>query len=105
VQNASPPRQPDLQEHAWPLVVDLDDTLTPSDTLAESVVLLLRHKPWTVFFLLAGCVNGRARLKAAVPRACARGEMLDDPLVFALKDRGSRIALSCILLAAAVAHG
>ena len=37
--------------NALPLVVDLDGTLTPTDTLLESILQLLRRSPWDVFAL------------------------------------------------------
>ncbi len=48
------------------LVVDLDGTLTPTDTLAESVVALLRQRPALVLALLWWLLRGRAALKAQV---------------------------------------
>lgn len=52
-----------------PLVVDLDGTLTPTDTLVESVFALLRQRPWMVFALLLWLVRGRAGFKAQVAAA------------------------------------
>lgn len=49
-----------------PLVVDLDGTLTPTDTLAESVVELLKHSPLTLFLLPLWLVQGIAHFKARV---------------------------------------
>jgi 4-hydroxybenzoate polyprenyltransferase/phosphoserine phosphatase len=46
-----------------PLCVDLDGTLVTTDTLAESVVLLLRRAPWSLVSLLAR-IPYRARFKA-----------------------------------------
>lgn len=51
---------------APPLVVDLDGTLTPTDTLAESTVLLLRRRPWLVLHVLFWLLLGRAQFKARV---------------------------------------
>jgi 4-hydroxybenzoate polyprenyltransferase/phosphoserine phosphatase len=49
-----------------PLVVDLDGTLTPTDTLAEAVVRMLRARPWLVLHLLVWLLAGRAGFKARV---------------------------------------
>lgn len=52
--------------HAPPLVVDLDGTLTPTDTLAEATVRLLKQKPWLLLHVLAWLVLGRAQFKERV---------------------------------------
>lgn len=52
------------------MVVDLDGTLTPTDTLIESAVLLVRQRPWMVFALLWWLLQGRAGFKAKVAAAC-----------------------------------
>ena len=46
-----------------PLVVDLDGTLTPTDTLVESIVLLLKQRPQDLLRLPGWLLNGRAQLK------------------------------------------
>lgn len=46
-----------------PLCVDLDGTLVSTDTLWESVILLLRRKPLLVFLLPFWLLAGRAHLK------------------------------------------
>lgn len=51
-----------------PLVVDLDGTLTPTDTLLESIVQLLRKAPWMVFLLPFWIFSGRAAFKARIAR-------------------------------------
>jgi hypothetical protein len=38
----------------WPIVVDLDGTLTPVDTLAESLVARVRNAPGTLFLPRSG---------------------------------------------------
>lgn len=48
------------------IVVDLDGTLTPSDTLWESVISLLRHSPFLLFALPIWLLKGRSHLKARV---------------------------------------
>lgn len=51
-----------------PLVVDLDGTLTPTDTLVESVVRLVKHHPFLLLLLPFWLLQGRAVLKARVAR-------------------------------------
>jgi len=51
---------------ARPLCVDLDGTLVRTDTLWESVLLLLRRRPWLVLLLPTWMLRGRARFKRAV---------------------------------------
>jgi len=46
-----------------PLCVDLDGTLVATDTLWESVLLLLREKPWLSFWFPVWLFYGRAYLK------------------------------------------
>ncbi len=58
----------------WPLCVDLDGTLTTSDTLVESLLTLTRQRPWLLFSLPFWLLQGRAAFKAklmqkAVPNA------------------------------------
>jgi 4-hydroxybenzoate polyprenyltransferase len=57
--------------NALPLVVDLDGTLTPTDTLLESILQLLRHSPWDVFALPLWLLRGRALFKATIAERCA----------------------------------
>ena len=47
----------------WPLVVDLDGTLIHTDMLHESVLRLLRDKPWYVFCIPFWLFKGKAALK------------------------------------------
>lgn len=51
---------------AWPLYVDLDGTLVQSDTLHESVLMLLRQRPWMLWFMIAWLFGGRAYFKRRV---------------------------------------
>ena len=68
-----------------PLCVDLDGTLVTTDTLWESVVLLVRRRPWLAFATPFWLVGGRARFKRAVAGAVRldpaslpyRGPLLD----------------------------
>jgi 4-hydroxybenzoate polyprenyltransferase len=49
--------------HTVPLYVDMDGTLTPSDTLYESVMLFVRSSPLNLLRLLAWLWLGKARFK------------------------------------------
>ena len=49
-----------------PLVVDLDGTLTVSDTLIESVISVIREKPASLLRLPFWLAGGRAAFKAKV---------------------------------------
>jgi len=57
----SPP--PANDTHTMPLYVDLDGTLTPSDTLYESVTLFVRSSPLNLLRLLAWLFLGKAGFK------------------------------------------
>ena len=48
------------------IVVDLDGSLTKTDTLLESIILLVRNKPLSLFMLPIWLVSGRAYFKAKV---------------------------------------
>ena len=56
--------------NAPPLVVDLDGTLTPTDTLLESILQLLHRSPWLVFALPLWLLRGRAFFKATIAERC-----------------------------------
>jgi 4-hydroxybenzoate polyprenyltransferase len=70
---------------ARPLAVDLDGTLVRTDTLWESVLLLVRRHPWTILMLPLWLFGGRAAFKRRVaerlildPAALPyRGELVD----------------------------
>jgi len=49
-----------------PLVVDLDGTLTPADTLAESLVTLVKQSPLNLLRLPFWLMRGRASFKEAI---------------------------------------
>jgi 4-hydroxybenzoate polyprenyltransferase len=51
---------------ACPLVVDLDGTLTPTDTLVEGVLLALKRQPWLLLLLPWWLLQGRAVLKREI---------------------------------------
>lgn len=55
-----------MQQKLPPLVVDLDGTLTPVDTLVESAILLIKHHPLYLFFFPFWLLQGRAAFKAAI---------------------------------------
>lgn len=69
-----PPSQSSVISHAFadpealdrPLCVDLDGTLLATDTLWESVVLLLRRRPWLLFWAPFWLLRGRAGFKDRV---------------------------------------
>ncbi|WP_180126272.1 UbiA family prenyltransferase [Rhodoferax sp. BLA1] len=46
-----------------PLVVDLDGTLTPTDTLVESVVQFIKQSPFSIFWVVYWLLLGRAGFK------------------------------------------
>src|SRR5262245_57592287 len=51
---------------ARPLCVDLDGTLVSSDTLWESLLVLLRRRPWLALLVPLWLTRGRARFKRQV---------------------------------------
>lgn len=51
---------------ALPLVVDLDGTLTPTDTLHESLIRIARRSPTGLLRLPVALLEGKAAFKAAV---------------------------------------
>lgn len=61
----------DRVSEAVPLVVDLDGTLTPTDTLAESVVLLVRQSPSSLLRLPFWLLRGRQAMKSEIARRVA----------------------------------
>lgn len=91
--------------YATTLVVDLDGTLTPTDTLAEAVVHLVKHHPLNLFKLPLWLLQGRASFK---DRIATSSDFSVEDLPFreqlleylrAEKARGRR------LLLATAAHG
>jgi 4-hydroxybenzoate polyprenyltransferase/phosphoserine phosphatase len=52
-----------------PLVVDLDGTLTPTDTLWESLIRLARARPAALFLVPIWLYHGRANLKAKIAQS------------------------------------
>jgi 4-hydroxybenzoate polyprenyltransferase and related prenyltransferases len=59
---------PSVDERAPPLVVDVDGTLLRTDLLYESVILLLRRRPWCVFLLPFWLLAGKAVMKREIAR-------------------------------------
>lgn len=62
----------DVQNHpaaGWPMVVDLDGTLTPTDTLLELLIQLIKQSPLNLLRLPFWLLKGRAAFKEAV---CSR---------------------------------
>lgn len=66
VQNATSDTAKVANSIHLPLVVDLDGTLTPTDTLAELLIQLLKHSPMTLFLLPFWLLQGIAHVKARV---------------------------------------
>lgn len=76
-----------------PLVVDLDGTLTPTDTLLESVVQLVKRSPSSLLLLPWWLLRGKAGFKEAVStRAAIDAERLpyNAPLLDYLREEKSR---------------
>ena len=80
-----------------PLVVDLDGTLTPTDTLVESLIELVRHSPLNLMCLPLWLLKGRARFKEAIAkriRIVPEHFPYNEPLVAYLREekaKGRRI--------------
>ena len=82
------------------LCVDLDGTLVATDTLVESVVLLLKSRPWLFPWACVALFRDRAYAKSVVARRAPiepsvlpyRQEVLD--LIRDRRDRGDRIVLA-----------
>ena len=83
-----------------PLVVDLDGTLTPTDTLVESLVKLVKQSPLNLLRLPVWLMKGRAGFKEAVAsRADISAEQLPyrEPLLVYLREekaKGRQIVLA-----------
>ncbi len=60
-----------LAHAALPLYVDLDGTLTYTDLLFESVLLLIKRNPLYLFLCFAWMLRGRGNLKAQIARRIA----------------------------------
>ena len=83
-----------------PLVVDLDGTLTPTDTLVESALQAIRHSPVNLLKLPLWLLQGKVVFKAKVAaQARIAAELLPycEPLITYLtqeKARGREIVLA-----------
>ena len=83
-----------------PLVVDLDGTLTPTDTLVESVVHLVKLAPFSAMKIPFWLLKGRAEFKESVAqhsKFSTRNLPFREPLVEYLheeKAKGRRIVLA-----------
>jgi 4-hydroxybenzoate polyprenyltransferase/phosphoserine phosphatase len=83
-----------------PLVVDLDGTLTPVDTLAESLIRAIRKAPAVLLLLPLWLLRGRAAFKRAVAqraRAAVAHLPYREPLLAWLRDEkaaGRRLVLA-----------
>ncbi len=55
-----------MSDKKTPLCVDLDGTLIRSDVLVESLLLLVKQRPWTTFLIPLWLLQGRAALKQKV---------------------------------------
>ena len=83
-----------------PLVVDLDGTLTPTDTLVESGIKLIRRSPAALLRMPFWLLSGRAGFKRAIAARCgvaAHSLPYHQPLLDYLraeKARGRRIVLA-----------
>ena len=88
-----------------PLIVDLDGTLTPTDTLLESIVYVLKHKPREALKFPFKILQGRAAFKEFVA-AKSNFTAEDIPYRVAFLDylRGEKKKGRRIILATA-AHG
>jgi 4-hydroxybenzoate polyprenyltransferase len=84
----------------FPLVVDLDGTITPTDTLLESVIRMIKRSPLSLFTLPWLLLRGRAAFKDAVARqAGVSADLLPyrEALISYLRDEkttGRRIILA-----------
>lgn len=83
-----------------PLVVDLDGTLTPTDTLVESIIRIIRQSPINLLWLPFWLIHGRAGFKEKIAaRSSIDVELLPyhEPLLDYLrkeKTKGRRIILA-----------
>lgn len=99
VADSAHPAPPD-QRYAEPLVVDLDGTLSRSDTLIEGVLQVVRQRPGALPSVLGGLAGGRASFKQAVSDAAlVQADALpyrEDLLAYLTEQRaqGRRIVLA-----------
>jgi len=95
-----PAQAPTESARSLPLVVDLDGTLTPADTLMESLIALVKQSPLNLLRVPLRLLNGRARFKdwvAASAGVSAEQLPYREPLLEYLrgeKGKGRRIVLA-----------
>jgi 4-hydroxybenzoate polyprenyltransferase len=83
-----------------PLFVDLDGTLIKTDMLVESLLVLLKARPWLFPLVFVWLLRGRAHLKAQLAARVdvpADGLVYDEKLLEYLRsqrDRGRRLILA-----------
>lgn len=83
-----------------PLFVDLDGTLIKTDVLLESLLVLIKAKPWMIFLLPLWLLKGRAHLKAEIARRTdlsADGLIYDERLIAMLRsehEKGRHLVLA-----------
>ncbi|GHU29338.1 hypothetical protein AGMMS50256_14010 [Betaproteobacteria bacterium] len=83
-----------------PLVVDLDGTLTPTDTLVESFIQMVKQSPFDLLRLPLCLMQGRARVKEAIAaHSNIAGELLPYresflAYLYEEKQKGRRIVLA-----------
>ncbi|MGU7776366.1 hypothetical protein ACV229_40230 [Burkholderia sp. MR1-5-21] len=93
------------------LVVNPDGTLTPSDTLMESVMRVVRRKPANLLRLPFWLASGRAAFKAKIAEhADFRAELLpyrDPPVDYLADERksGRKIVLATAAHRSIAEHG
>ena len=96
----SPTEIPVNREATTPLVVDLDGTLTPTDTLVESVILVIKQSPLNLLRLPFWLLRGRAAFKETVAthaRISAKDLPYNEPLLDYIrseKEKGRQIILA-----------
>ncbi len=97
-----PPSESRSGSSAPPLVVDLDGTVTPTDTLWESLVRLVQERPSYLLRLPFWLLHGRAGFKACLARSIrwsGEGIPLNDEFISYLRDQ--KAAQRKIILATA----
>ncbi|MEO6422607.1 MAG: UbiA family prenyltransferase [Candidatus Nitrotoga sp.] len=100
--NQAPSRPLNTKSEYTPLIVDLDGTLTPTDTLIESIIRLVKHKPWDALKLPFWMLSGRAIFKSNIAlRAGFSVENLPYRQPFVEYLRSEKEKGRCIILATA----
>ena len=91
--------EPALHEGSRPnpaklvLCVDLDGTLIKTDLFLESILVLLKQRPWAIFLILCWGLRGRSflkrRLATAAPLAAEKLPYRQEVLEFVRAERES----------------